>query len=293
MNHQTISKRWIPWAFFGLMLLLPVASEACVVVYLDAWEDSGYVYGSVFVEDYYDFGSCYYDVIGEWTYWEHSYDAAVYIESPTQNTASDSDSMNDVAYGGGSAGADALISTAGDHGPYTVGLSTGIVCTVEGPIVFEEEEPQVQSCIVPDGETNTFDEWHTDGRGGWESTLAPSGTSFQGRIVTERDPGGGGPDTCWWEDSNYMPFESITSGTWPVGANNVWGNDYVGYYSWVVTYYREEGRAPCGTTFPQRMEISCPSGPDRAYQTNTLGGSMTSTTVTSTRLGSSEPHTWP
>ena len=47
---QTRNSR-IPLTLLGPELLLPAASEACIVVYWDAWEDSGYVHGSAFVED--------------------------------------------------------------------------------------------------------------------------------------------------------------------------------------------------------------------------------------------------
>jgi len=123
-------------------------------------------------------------------------------------------------------------------------------------------------------------------------------TNFQGRSVTEQDPGGGGPDTCDIPGDGVLPFEAITGGTWPVGAGNVWGApngsyDGIGWGSNLTTYYRNQGQTPCGTTFSQRMEISCPSGPDQDYEFNGLGAAITDTNVTSCRAGSCMTHPWP
>ena len=299
MNQKSMARRFIPLALLGLVLLLPSVGEACITVYLDAWEDAGDVYGWGFVEDYYDSGSCYYDVIGEWDYWEHSYEADVHIESPTQNTAGDNDTTSNVGYGGGLADAFGLISTDGDHGVYTVTISVTIACTVAGPGFFEEgSEPEVQSCVVPSGETTS---WHgfNATHGLWRGTLYDgSSTNFSGRTVTEQDPGNGGPDTCHFPNSFYDPFEAITGGSWPVGSGNVWGTpngtyDGVGWGTDVVTYYRTAGQAPCATTFSQRMEISCPNGPNQTYELNGLGAGITTTTVSSCRAGSCEIRNWP
>jgi hypothetical protein len=84
----------------------------------------------------------------------------------------------------------------------------------------------------------------------WRQTLTPPTTaigSFNGRKVTEQDPGGGGPDTCWFSGSAYAPATAITGGTWIVNSGNIWAHDHVGWTPEAVTYYRQQMRAPCHT----------------------------------------------
>lgn len=119
--------------------------------------------------------------------------------------------------------------------------------------------------VKPTGETTTSNGW---GAGNlrtvhkWKQSLTPNAASFKGRSVTERDPGGGGPDTCWWPGSAFAKFTAITGGTWAVGSvadghlKNEWGDDHVGWFKTAVDYYRAQGRAPCQTQFPQDMHIN-------------------------------------
>ncbi len=148
-------------------------------------------------------------------------------------------------------------------------------------------------CTSPTGESTYPVAWSNDPTVyEWDQTLAPTGTSFVGRTVTEQDPGGGGPDTCYFTGSSISPFTAITGGSWTVTSGNHWGHDYVGWHSTAVTYYRNQGRAPCSTTFPQRMVIDCSTGPI-TYITNTLGADINATTVVSRRAGSMAIETWP
>lgn len=153
---------------------------------------------------------------------------------------------------------------------------------------------QAKAVVIPTGETTASNGW---GAGAattthrWQMTLTPGGTNFQGRSVTEQDPGGGGPDTCWFAGSTYARWTAITGGTWAVGAGNVWGDDFVGWFSTTVTYYRTNGRAPCQTTFPQDMHINGEGSP--RYRTNTLSCGFTMTNVWSTRDGVTQNKVWP
>ena len=151
-------------------------------------------------------------------------------------------------------------------------------------------------CVIPTGETNAWVGWGAAGNttsvGRWNGTLTPANVNFTGRSVTERDPGGGGPDSCWFNGSNFAAFTALTGGTWAVGAANLWGEDNVGWFGTAVTYYRAQMRVPCSTSFPQRMVIDCPAGEER-YQTNTLGCGMTATQVSSTRSGTTQNRVWP
>ncbi len=152
----------------------------------------------------------------------------------------------------------------------------------------------VVQCATPSGESTSGVGWDTldPTLHNYEQTLAPSGTSFVGRTVTEQDPGGGGPDTCHFTDAAWDPYDKVTGGTWTVITGNKWHNDSVGYHSGAVSYYRNNGRAPCGTTYQQKMVISCSSGPI-LYVTNTLSAEITGTTVSSTRAGDTAIKTWP
>jgi len=164
------------------------------------------------------------------------------------------------------------------------------------PFEFEITVPLVR----PSSETTAFAAWAPTGADGgtgkWKQTLHPPADDptfvFDGESVQEANPGGGGPDTCWFAGSAFLQFTGITGGTWTVAAGQVttsndWGFDYVGWHDVAVDYYRLHHRAPCGTTFPQQMTIKSPT--DDAYvnygTVNTLGGSFTATTETSLRAG--------
>jgi hypothetical protein len=169
---------------------------------------------------------------------------------------------------------------------------------VPGPICGEQtlyaQRPANVICTSPTGETTSSGVWHSSATSihDWNQTLLPSTTNFVGRSVTEQNPGGGGPDSCYFTGSTFAPFVSISGGTWPVGSGNAWGPDSVGWLPSAVTYYRAQGRATCGTTFPQRMVINCSSGAI-TYANNTLGCDITATGVTSTRAGHTVSRTWP
>jgi hypothetical protein len=157
---------------------------------------------------------------------------------------------------------------------------------------------------VPTGESTAFagfDAAMTCGFGAncvtlgmWNQTLLPANVNFNGRDVTEQNPvaggGGSGNDTCHFNGSAVNTFDALTGGNWTVGAGNVWGEDYVGWFLAAVQYYRNRGRAPCGTNFQQRMVINMNVG-TMAYggnntgNTNTLGGNINVRTVTSSRSG--------
>ena len=149
-------------------------------------------------------------------------------------------------------------------------------------------------CTSPDGESTFPIDWDpldpTTYK--WEQTLSATGVNFVGRTVTEQDPGGGGPDTCHFTNSAFDAYDKISGGTWTVITGNKWHYDSVGYHSGAVTYYRNQGRAPCSTTFQQSMVIDCSTGPIH-YATNTLGAEINDTTVTSKRAGSTAIRTWP
>lgn len=158
-------------------------------------------------------------------------------------------------------------------------------------------EAVCQSCTRPTDETTAFSGWAapeglpTVGR--WTQTLAPSTTNFSGRQVTEEDPGGGGPDNCWFSGSAVSKITAITGGTWTVTPANTWGFDYVGLTATVVTYYRGQGRDPCSVTVPQRMVISCLGAVSLPYRNNTLGYVIDNPGISSIRDGAVATKNWP
>jgi len=158
---------------------------------------------------------------------------------------------------------------------------------------------------MPNGspaETTELEGWYSDISAGWRQTLQsdPSGWNFGGRYVTEED-GGGGSDSCWFEGS-AVPLSNVIgegvndyegySGTWNVDAISGWGYDYVGWPQASVTYYRDQGSAPCSMQLTQVMYIGCSDSPySRTYITNSLEFDIASTSVTSKRAGQSGTNT--
>jgi len=147
---------------------------------------------------------------------------------------------------------------------------------------------------LPTGESTSNNGWGSGTAatiGRWSQKLTPASTNFSGCQVTEADPGGGS-DSCWFPGSIFSPFTAVTGGTWPVGSGNSWGDDFVGWFTSAVTYYRSKNRAPCSCSFPQSMRIVRASG-NVEYVRNQLGGTIGTTTVSSTRAGQSMSKTWP
>lgn len=150
-------------------------------------------------------------------------------------------------------------------------------------------------CEIPIDETTSATGWDTDGYQQYSQTLtkAPGGSSFNGRTVTEQDPGGGGPDTCYWVGSAYLPWTAVTGNSWSVNASEVWQYDALGWGHTYVTYYRAQGRAPCSTQFQQRMVISCGAGVVVPYVLNDLSAGMDATHEWAERASVNASHTWP
>ena len=152
--------------------------------------------------------------------------------------------------------------------------------------------------VRPASETTAFAGWDLSGTGQWRQTLHPPADdpnfNFSNDLVREANPGGGRPDTCWFKGSAFNPFTSITGGTWQPNDKNVWEFDHVGWFLTAVRYYRTKNRAPCGTSFPQQMQHEAKHVESTFVnygRVNTLGGSFTKTSITSTRAGKSETET--
>lgn len=147
---------------------------------------------------------------------------------------------------------------------------------------------------LPSGEITNTHGWGTGNLATihrWRQQLQPTTTRFQNCRVTEADPGGG-TDTCWFPGSAFLPFNAVTGGTWNVGPNNFWGDDFVGWFAPAVTYYRAQGRAPCRASFPQSMRVVRPDG-DVEYVRHQLVATIEATSVSSTRAGQRAIRRWP
>jgi hypothetical protein len=193
-------------------------------------------------------------------------------------------------------------------------------CDFVSPYSFQITVPVVR----PDHETTEFVAWDTANPtvGEWKQKLHPPSDDpsfdFSGELVQEFAAAPVGPDTCWFVGSMYPKFEKITGGTWSVGqlvtelattqpGKKVWGADFVGRGFPRVAYYRLNSptfkiAGSCGTQLGQTMKINAPSDPAGSYtaygsantgNVNVLGASLTATTVTSIRSGSSMTETWP
>jgi hypothetical protein len=140
-------------------------------------------------------------------------------------------------------------------------------------------------CEVPVGEITSPDGWFAT-QYQWKQTLVSGiGASFGGLNVKELDAGGG-EDTCWFPGSAFNPVTSLSGGTWTVNPDNTWGDDVVGWGAFLVVYYQQFGKLPCGFTLHQQMQIACYDGSEPQYgPVNTLRGLIGNKTVGSERAG--------
>jgi hypothetical protein len=191
----------------------------------------------------------------------------------------------------------------------TVASSTQITATVTPPSNEQTETatltvgttPDTASttaeilpaCNLPTTETTAFQGWDTADSlptvGLWSGTVTDTnGDVFSGYQVQEVDAGGG-VDTCWWSGSKYTPQTALPvwiGGSVDINSENTWEYDHVGWIPSYVSYYRAQGKAPCGFTLYQQMQMQCLDNSWKNYgSVNTLKGSFTTTTVTSVRAG--------
>jgi peptidoglycan hydrolase-like protein with peptidoglycan-binding domain len=147
---------------------------------------------------------------------------------------------------------------------------------------------------LPAGETTHSRGWGTGNRATvhrWRQRLSPRITSFRGCRVTEADPGGG-TDGCHFPGSAIPAQTLVTGGTWVVNARNQWGDDWVGWLTPGVNYYRTQGRAPCSVRLPQSMRVVRPAG-DVEYLRHNIIITIGTTTVSVTRAGQTRTRRWP
>ena len=166
---------------------------------------------------------------------------------------------------------------------------TSVCGTATVPVV-------VLNFVPPASELTNFSFWGAGTNaalGRWKQTLSSRTEKYDGLLVTEF-VGKNGKDNCWYSGSAFSPFTKITGGDWSVNTSQKWGDDFVGWFTTAVTYYRKNGRAPCSNLIYQQMKIKALDGNYYKHGViNTLSGGIGKTTVSSSRAGSSRTRTWP
>ena len=129
--------------------------------------------------------------------------------------------------------------------------------------------------------------------------MTPTDIDFSSLTVRERD-GTGSHDGCWYDGSGRPKYEYLAGPyyTWPVGANNWWGNDWLSWGDDDITFYRNNPpspanpSAPCCTNIAQIMDIVNEEGcGDYADDMLTLW--IKTTKIAASRNGASAEKTYP
>lgn len=180
-------------------------------------------------------------------------------------------------------------------------------CDIVGPTNAVEKSAHgtfnttfIKPADIPSGEVTNFQGWSTGTYttvGQWRSALTSS-VNLNGRQVIEQPGYGTYYDHCYFTGSAVPPV-SISGGVWNVGYyfSNDWDDDYVGFSTVAVTYYRQNFRTPCSTNVPQQMNIFANgenSGTYLPYSNSSVGeGIPNYVSVTSTRRGQTMTKNWP
>ena len=177
-----------------------------------------------------------------------------------------------------------------------VGPSNAVETSVFGNFSTTFSKP----ADVPSGEVTNFQGWSSGSYatvGQWRSALTTS-LNLTGRQVTEKPGAGVVSDSCYFAGS-IVPQVSLSGGVWNVGYyfTNDWDDDYVGFTTATVTYYRQNFRPPCSTNIPQQMNIFTHgenSPISVSYSTSSVGEGLPDyNNVTSTRRGQTMTKKWP
>lgn len=160
-----------------------------------------------------------------------------------------------------------------------------------------------KSSVVPSTETTTgvgFGLGSLSTVAQFRQTLVLSGSAFdlfRGRQVYESNGSGSTYDNCWFPGSIVPKFTNVQGSTWNVGyysgLENVWVDDYIGWNSQQVAYYRGilmPSSFPCTAQQSQVMSIAvnAQSGAKVVYKFNVLNEQMTRYSLTITRDGVSQ-----
>lgn len=124
-----------------------------------------------------------------------------------------------------------------------------------------------------------------------------SGDIFKGRQVSEATGFGTNYDNCWFPGSSVPKWDKVQGSVWNVGyymtLDNTWVDDYIGWNTAQVDYYRQRltpSSFPCGAQIPQSMyiAISGTSGSRSNYKNHSVGGQIYLDRVTVNRDGVSQ-----
>jgi hypothetical protein len=262
---------------------LETTSQAQVIDvwgYCDFWDGGDSIFGGC---DGYDnsSGCVHWDYLNAGNLW-----------SPTRNSP----------FGGSGWNGGSSMSLADDFGDWGIDIEFGVRCSCINDEFFAfpvQAVQNVQPWPIPSGEVTDpcGDTWPAQTAANWCMALIGAGHNFEGRYVQEF-PSGTGVDTCNQAvpNSAIPPFVSVSGGPpggWYVGAFNGCAADTVGWGPTAVNYYRGYGVAPCGAVFNQSMRINQRGGAWVEYVVNTLGGTIGTSTVQSSRAGHTVQRVWP
>ncbi len=174
-------------------------------------------------------------------------------------------------------------------GNYTTSSGLSGSFTMTKPISLPDLSPPEYTTGVGWGSVSPYETIHQ-----WRQTINATG-DFGGRQVKE-GAASGNTDSCWFSGSAVAPY-GLSGGGWHVGffSYNLWADDYVGWTSPAVQYYRSNLRIPCGGTAPQIMYMytNGNSGSSAQYRQTSVGvGIPNFSEVTSSRDGQTATKTW-
>jgi hypothetical protein len=114
-------------------------------------------------------------------------------------------------------------------------------------------------------------------------------------------------DNCWFQGSTVSKWTGVQGSLWSVGyyavnppyvtSDNVWVDDYIGWNTAQVDYYRDHltpSSFPCGSYIPQAMNIAIngTSGNRTIYAYGSVGSQIYLDHVVATRNDVSQSKTY-
>ena len=162
------------------------------------------------------------------------------------------------------------------------------------------EFSMTKTCEVPDGETTSLSGgyWYLNAYYVFPVNVWNAGAgNLSGRYHRETDyqPA---IDECWFETTPpEWRVEATDGSVWVLDEENYF-EDTIGMGGFLISYYRDNGRAPCSVYAFQRMQISCGDHlavfPWQTVQSQVLWMEIGTTTIRSGR-GSvvTNPHPYP
>jgi hypothetical protein len=152
-------------------------------------------------------------------------------------------------------------------------------------------------CDYPATESTTTNQWTPSAPTAhrFTATVHRDYYYFGGRTVTEETaPSPPGVDTCYFPGSQFSANTTVQN---PSGGVVNWSQEYQDDVGWIpdaVTYYRQQGRAPCHFYIYQQMLIACNAyGSATSFKVNELYGEINNPYVVACRDGICASTNWP